>query len=231
MYNIKNLNKSMNAILVVLLSILCLSLPGRADNTITVQGGNSHLVTGYSVGSADVYSVDIYWFDMVFVFDRGKYNPNDGTLTRASEVEGPELGAIDGNINCWYGFNGENNKVIVLNRSNRDIEAKYKSDIYSDVCGTNVKSELYDYFDNDNYIVNIVQSGEDKGWADDDFVDEYDYENRFGEGDTNEDGKIDKPILLDPNTKKIIKASPADGTMYANKVFINITGTPIDTFQ
>ena len=213
----KNIKKLMNTILVMLLSIFCFPLTGRAE-TITVQNGNSHLVTGYATEINQEYKVEIFWAaDMTFVFDRGKFNPNDGTLDRASTVEGAEMNYNKGDINCWYGFDGIRNRIIVLNRSNMDIYAKYASEIYDNICGGDVKSQLYDYANNDNYKVVISQIIEGLGYPEN-FNDENDKQYRFG-----------NQVALD--SEKLIKASPADGTMYANKVFLNITGTPIDTFQ
>lgn len=219
MNSIKNTKKVISAILVASLSIFCFSLNGRAE-TITVQNGHSHVVTGYATEINQEYKVDIFWAsDMTFVFDRGKYNSKYGTLSRASSVEGAEMDSENGDINCWYGFDGIKNRVIVLNRSNMDICAKYASEVYENVCGENVKLQLYDYAKNDNYNVEISQQIENVGYPED-FDEANDREYRFGSGEK-----------LDSETEKIIKASPADGTMYANKVFLNITGTPIDTFQ
>lgn len=215
----KNIKKLTNTILVMLLSIFCFPLTGKAD-TITVQNGNTHLVTGYATEINQEYKVEIFWVaDMTFVFDRGKYNPNNGTLERAATVTGAELGSEEGYVNCWYGFDGIRNRVIVLNRSNMDIYAKYASEIDKNICGDNVYSQLYDYANNGAYLVEISQEGENIGYPEN-FDDENDKQNRFG-----------NKVALDSETEKLIKASLADGTMYANKVFLNITGTPVDTFQ
>lgn len=215
MNSIKKTKKVISAVLVTSLSIFCFSLVGRAE-TITVQNGNSHVVTGYTTEINQEYKVDIFWAaDMTFVFDRGKYNSNDGTLTRASSVDGAEFDSDDGNVNCWYGFDGIRNRIIVLNRSNMDIYAKYASEIYKNTCGDNVSSQLYGYDNNSDYNLAIESSGYPS-----DFDDDNDKLNRFGNKET-----------LNSEEKQIIKASPANGTMYANKVFLNITGTPIETFQ
>lgn len=229
MNNISKLNKSINTILVVLLSIFCFPLIGEAE-TITVQNGFSHSVTGYATDLAAVYAADIYWHDMVFVFDRGKYDYDSGKLVRASDVKGPEKGRNKGDINCWYGFDGDINRIIVLNRSNRNLAATYASEIYSNVYDDDkVVSTLYDYDDNNSdggYVIEIEQdiNNENYGYPKNFYSDDIDpfgddSVNRFGNGKS-----------LESKTKTI-RASQADGKMYANKVFLNITGTPSDTFQ
>lgn len=225
MNNIKNIKKLMSTIIVMLLSIFCFPLAGRAETTITVHNGNSHLVTGYATEINQEYKVEIFWAaDMTFVFDRGKYNPNDGTLDRASSVAGAEMNSEEGHINCWYGFDGIRNRIVVLNRSNMDIYAKYASEIYENICGGNVKSQLYDYANNDNYNLTIEDSGYPSSFDDNNYNDN-DELNRFGNYNELE------PKELEPGSEKKIKASPADGKMYANKVFLNITGTPSNGFQ
>ncbi len=206
----KNIRRAANTILAGLLLVFCFPLPGGAE-TISVQNGNSHTITGYATEIDQKFDFSIYWKDMTFVFDRGKYDVTTGNLVRASDIQGAQKGRNDGEINCWYGFYDDINSVLVLNRSNIDIYVKYTSEIDTNVCGENVKSELYDC---PEFKVELDSNGDPK------IVDDGTNGSRFGTGET----------PLEPDTEKTITASPADGTMYVSKVFLNITGAPKDDF-
>ena len=206
----KNIRRAANTILAGLLLVFCFPLPGGAE-TISVQNGNSHTITGYATEIDQKFDFSIYWQDMTFVFDRGKYDSSSFNVVRASEVPGVEKDGTDGEINRWYGFYNDINSVLVLNRSNIDIYVKYTSEVDKDVCGENVKSELYDC---PEFNVELDSNGDPKS------CDDGTNGSRFGTGET----------PLEPDTEKIITASPADGTMYVSKVFLNITGAPKDDF-
>ncbi len=95
---------------------------------------------------------------MVFVYDRGKYNPNDGTLVgsfQGGDDTDPrtdvEAGATvtDGKVTSagyWYGFDGENNRVLIENLSTEEINITATPSVYKEDgsnVGENVAFTLY----------------------------------------------------------------------------------------
>ena len=121
--------------------MLCGSFSAFAQNEVTINdnetgdadpaAGNVKTVTGYQTDKAVGYAANIFWGEMVFVYDRGKYNPNDGTLVGSFQEDGSlrtdvEAGATltDDKVTSagyWYGFNGENHVVGIENLSTEEI--------------------------------------------------------------------------------------------------------------
>lgn len=187
-----------------------ISLPGETENNIK----------GYSAGGATVYNVEFYWTkDMTFVYDRGKYNPSSGkiesTIPDTSENGGITSGQVEkegspGEINKWYGFDGLNNRVIVLNKSNADISAKFSSSSDPSYAGNDVALTLYDG--------KVQQTTINESTAlPDSFNDDEDIINRFGNN-----------TKLAADNKITLSGAPGNGSAEYKKVFLNVSGKPSD---
>lgn len=248
--NMNKIVKSLrNTIMTAALTIFAVSSFGTPTKAlVNVPGNDEGNIIGYTAGGTVTYSVDVFWLeDLTFIFDNGRYNKSSGelesSLTATSENESEitqnmvEKNATAGAIKKWYGFDGIRNRVIVLNRSNADITAQYTTTTNSEsFVGDNVTAlELYDYAPNNDvngYSLTIAQEDiledpadpesvlTDAGYPSD-LNDEVDLINRFGNNEK----------LTEANNTKTLKAAPGNGTMYANKVFLNITGTPVNAFS
>lgn len=234
--NKKNIKKITNTALAALLFLGCFPQSGEAENNITLSDNNMCTVKGYATEVTTTYDVDIYWADqIVFVFDRGIHNSSTGSLDctfPAADTENTgiitssmvEKDAQAGDVNKWYGFNGISNRIIVLNRSNAPIKSSYAATTNqeNEEVKDKVTLQLYGHDKNknnetDNLRFTIQQNSNNANYGIPvDFFDTDDKIHRFGNNQE--------------ITSEIIPGAPLDGTMYGNKIFLNITGTPGDNF-
>jgi hypothetical protein len=83
--------------------------------------GDTKTVTGYQTDNIG-YAANVEWGQMVFVYDRGTYDPGTGTLVGSFQGDENndkyiEQGGDKKTVGKWYGFDGINNAVTIENRS------------------------------------------------------------------------------------------------------------------
>lgn len=182
-------------------------------------------IKGYVAGGETVYNIEIYWNkDMTFVYDKGKYNPTTGQIESSMAESGTagavtvdyvEKGGVVGKANQWYGFDGINNRIVVLNKSNTDVYTKFSVNKKVDTpAGDTVAFKLYEG-DKDKMELEETSPGS-KIYLPKSFNDVKDRTNRFGT--ETELG----------NAAVRIEKTPGDGTANCQKVFLGISGSPSD---
>lgn len=106
--------------------------------------GNVKTVTGYQTDNIG-YAANVEWGQMVFVYDRGTYDPETGALVgsfQTGEEKYIEQGGDKSTVGKWYGFNGDNNAVTIENRSAAAVDLT----VTPDVAGTNVNEVAFSLY-------------------------------------------------------------------------------------
>ena len=249
--NKNSLKKLIGNTLAMILFSGCFPQAGEAEEIINLNNSHECTVRGYATEIDKVYEVDIYWTgNMTFVFDRGVHNSTTGELdctfpspdTTTSGTYNPDVitntsvekSKNPGDVNSWYGFDGIRNQIIVLNRSNAAIKASYavsKNTSNNEV--EKVSLTLYDHENNinneeKNLLFNIDQDQTSENYGKPtNRYDTDDLQQRFG---NNSPISSTDPDIQCSGESKIIPGSPLTGSLYGNKVFLNISGTPGENF-
>lgn len=207
--------------------------------------GNVKTVTGYQTDLAVGYAANITWGDMLFVYDRGTYDPATGELV--GSFQNAEENANVGNnttqrtdieINgdreqpgFWYGFDGINNAVKIENLSTENVKLTATPEVTSENKG-DVKFSLYVSSDANSWDVtsNVDSSS---GGVRHDIVSIYDLDN--GTWKTG-DATSGTGVPSDASISRIFAARTFnyDGSENATDsdvIYLNITGRPDDSFM
>lgn len=192
--------------------------------SINLSGNNVANVTGYQTDWENVYQVNITWGPMVFVYDRGKYDTDTGTLERASDLQGVEAGKDDGYINCWYGFDGTNNAVTVENISTGDLMVTAQAEKNSNDALNSVEMQLY--YPSDS-LWNVGDEYSDE-YSTDDIMSDVRHDTDIAMNTCGVDGNVkgifSKVTFNENNT--VDYEQTAKGTIY-----LNITGNLGESFS
>lgn len=90
----------------------------------TLSTGDTKTVTGYQTDNIG-YAANVEWGKMVFVYDRGTYDPGTGALVGSFKDDDSKFIEQDGDkttVGKWYGFDGTNNAVTIENRSAAEVD-------------------------------------------------------------------------------------------------------------
>ena len=127
----KSLSKYRNKIVSLLVSALlssglcnfsCFADAGSEEKTIDGEDSSDINVSGFQVGGESVYAVELLWSNMVFYYDKGKFNFTSGRFTPYYTNTDAEYGGnttinpqadVD-RVGLWHGFDGLNNRIIFL---------------------------------------------------------------------------------------------------------------------
>lgn len=187
--------------------------------------GNVKTVTGYQTDLAVGYAANITWGDMLFVYDRGTYDPSNGNLIGSfqDDSENPRLDIeINGDrlqAGFWYGFNGTNNAVKVENLSTENVKLTATPEVTSANKGE-VKFSLYTENSDDMWsgltdvysgVNHDVYSGDSDG-------------GKWGQGTT--DGAISRTFAA-----RTFNDDGSENATDSDVIYLNITGTPSSTFR
>lgn len=181
-------------------------------------------VTGYQSGFDTSYYIEVSWGDMQFIYDRGTYSPGNGNTTKSITNVYPEAGEgkNDQTTSCWFGFDGENNKVTITNRSNRGVNVTATPSVDNAVGGV-TKFQLY---------------SDDADWTDT----EQDNKKKVYHGAENANvTALENPMYFGGNNAAISTPMAAGVTIDNNgatkevatvsSFYLNITGAPGDGFS
>lgn len=187
--------------------------------------GNVKTVTGYQTDLAVGYAANITWGDMLFVYDRGTYDPSNGNLI-GSFQDGSGNAREDIEINgdrtqagFWYGFNGTNNAVKIENLSTENVKLTATPEVTSANKGE-VKFSLYAENSDDMWsgladvtsgVRHGVYSGDSNGGV-------------WGQGTI--DGAISRTFIA-----RTFNYDGSEDATDSDVIYLNITGRPGDDFM
>ena len=238
----KRKNKVVSLLISALFSVSLCSSPcfanaGSEDKFINGEDSSNINVSGFQTGGESVYSVELLWSDMVFYYDKGKYNFTSGRLTPHYTNTDAEISnntsinsEADANrVGLWHGFDGSNNRIILINRSNQDLYTRYATTENTSNVGNNVDLQLLSgsIIDSNDYQ-NVVRDPDNPTsgkFYPECLVNDTDQDKDtiFGSGSSAETSAYTIPAVKFPN-------GGGTGKMSYQNIYINITGKPSDTF-
>lgn len=196
--------------------------------------GNVKTVTGYQTDIAEGYAANITWGDMLFVYDRGTYDPSTGKLVGSfqSSAENANVGndeskrtdvEIGGNraeAGCWYGFNGTNNAVEIENLSTHAI----KLTATPESSATNAGEATFSLY---------VQTSDNDEWSDVSAISNVNHNPNSDDASSNNVWKCGDTETAIGREFAACKFNNDGSVKAADKdwVYLNITGRPGDAFR
>lgn len=200
-------------------------------NETTSDGIGVKNVTGYQTDLVEEYAANITWGDMLFVYDRGTYDPEKGTLVGSFKDIGiyknrVEAGGDFNKAGYWYGFDGRNNAVQIENLSTNKVKLTATPKVEEGENLSDVKFSLY------------IQSSDNDTW---DIVKEENLTEEIKHGAANNDvvsgvsnkfymGETGKPIsrTFEACTLDEHGENPSTDKDF---IYLNITGKPGNGFM
>ena len=238
----KRKNKVVSLLISALFSVglcspFCFADAGTEDKIINGEDSSNINVSGFQTGGESVYSVELLWSDMVFYYDKGKYNFTSGRLTPHYTNTDAEISnntsinseADVNRVGLWHGFDGSNNRIILINRSNQDLYTRYATTENTSNVGNNVDLQLLSgsIIDSNDYQ-NVVRDPDNPTsgkFYPECLVNDTDQDKDtiFGSGSSAETSAYTIPAVQFSN-------GGGTGKMSYQNIYINITGKPSDTF-
>lgn len=216
----------------------CFADAGSEEKSFDTGDSSDINVSGFQVGGESVYAVELLWSNMVFYYDKGKYNFTSGRLTPHYENNDAELGsntsvnpqADPNRVGVWHGFDGSNNRIILINRSNQNLYTRYATTENRNNVGNNVDLQLLSgSIITSNDYQNVVRDPDNPTsgkFYPDCLVNDTDKDKNliFGSRASAETSAYTIPAVQFPNN------GGGTGKMSYQNIYINITGRPSDNF-
>ena len=216
---------------------LCFASSGSEHKVFTEEDSSNISITGFQAGGESVYSVELLWSNMVFYYDKGKYNFTSGNMTPYYTNIDAELGSnttinpqADANkVGLWHGFDGSNNRIILINRSNQDLYTRYATTENTDNVGSNVDLQLLSgSIITPNSYQNVVKDPDNPNSG------KYYPECLVNDTDQDKDTIFGTQSSAESSAYKIPSVQFSNGSgagkMSYQNIYINITGRPSDDF-
>lgn len=221
-----------------LFSGLCFADAGSEYKDFNDEDTSNIDIFGVTVGGKSDYAVEILWSSsLVFYYDKGKHDFTSGSLIPYYTNIDAELSnnatinpQADANkVGLWHGFDGSNNRLIVINRSNQDLYARYATTENTSNVGDNVDLQLLSgSIINAGSYQNIVKDPDnpDSGkFYPECLVNDTDQDKDtiFGSRSSAENSVYKIPAVQ-------FTSNNGPGKMSYQNIYINITGKPSDNF-
>ena len=215
----------------------CFADAGSEEKVIDGEDSSDINVSGFQAGGKSVYAVEFLWSNMVFYYDKGKFNFTSGKFTpyytnTDAEYDGnttinPQADAD--RVGLWHGLDGLNNLIILINRSNQNLYTRYATTENTSNVGNNVDLQLLagSVIDSSDYqnVVRDPDNPKSGKFYPDCLVNDTDKDKDtiFGSGSSAEISAYMIPAVQFPN-------GGGTGKMSYQNLYINITGRPSDHF-
>lgn len=217
---------------------LCFASSGSEYKVFTEEDSSKISIKGTRTGEKSVLSAEFLWtLERDFYYDDGQFNFIYGNMIPSNTNSDAELGsnttinseADPNKVGIWHGFDGINNRIILINRSNQDLYTKYNTTENTDNVGNNVDLQLLSgsIITPDSYQ-NVVKDPDNPNSG------KFYPECLVNDTDQDKDTIFGTQSSAESSAYKIPAVQFSNGSgagkMSYQNIYINITGKPSDDF-